>query len=235
MVRFDLYETWTKGKTVMNKQINLFMTIMLMVALPGCISKYMGKKNNDTLRVHQADNQKGPRFLFIDDEQGEVEDFVFEDDAQSPLHDASEAHTPLLDDAGIEIVPEQHDELYYRRSQQAEHGFKTVYFGFDQFTVRDDQKSMLQHDLNVVKRLTGRGKTIVIEGHSCKSAGSPVYNMMLSEKRAQSVAKYFVEHGASVDKLKIVGRGQELCIVHRGNRKQQAPNRRVELYILDKK
>ena len=80
-----------------------------------------------------------------------------------------------------------------------------------------------------------QGKTIVIEGHACHSAGSAIYNLALSEKRARHVAQKFAEAGIDSCNIKIAPRGQEMPIVKEGNRKQQAPNRRVEIFAIDSK
>ena len=55
----------------------------------------------------------------------------------------------------------------------------------------------------------GGEPTIVIEGHSCHSAGSKTYNMVLSERRAKAVSDRLVAAGIPADKIKIVSRGQE--------------------------
>ncbi|MCL4361710.1 OmpA family protein [Candidatus Dependentiae bacterium] len=117
--------------------------------------------------------------------------------------------------------------------RDANSGMKTAYFEFDQYDIRADQMPVLEYDLKKAKEMASKGKTVVVEGHACESAGSAVYNMMLSEKRAEEIKKYFVKHGVSEKCIKTVGRGSEMLVVPHGNRAQQAPNRRVEVYAYD--
>ena len=119
-----------------------------------------------------------------------------------------------------------------RVDQAQEHGFRPVYFNFDDYSIRPDQKSVLDYNLKKVAQLTDKGSTVVVEGHSCRFLGSAVYNMMLSEKRAEEIVRHFVDQGIARDKLKVVGRGYEMCMVPEGDMEQQAPNRRVEFYVL---
>ena len=53
--------------------------------------------------------------------------------------------------------------------------------------------------------------------------------MMLSEDRARTVADYLKRHGVKGE-ISTVGHGSEHRLVESGNREQQAPNRRVEIY-----
>jgi outer membrane protein OmpA-like peptidoglycan-associated protein len=119
-----------------------------------------------------------------------------------------------------------------RLDQAQEHGFRPVYFGFDEYTIKPDQKAALDYNLRKIAGLVRKGAVVVVEGHACRFAGSAVYNMMLSEKRAESVAAYLVEQGIPRDRLKVVGRGYEMCVVPEGDKEQQAPNRRVEFYVV---
>ena len=119
-----------------------------------------------------------------------------------------------------------------RSAEQRKYGLKTIYFDFDKFVIRKDQSDALSRNLDILKKLTDEGKTIVVEGHACCSAGSDAYNMILSEKRARAIANWLIKKGLKRKQLKTVGRGYELCIVTGGSREEQAPNRRVEFYVL---
>ena len=79
------------------------------------------------------------------------------------------------------------------------------------------------------------GKIIVTEGHACDSAGSAVYNMTLSQHRAEFIAKKFTDAGIDKANIKIAARGQEMPVHKGGNKHQQAVNRRVEVYAIDSK
>ncbi len=118
------------------------------------------------------------------------------------------------------------------RADSAKYGLKTIYFEFDKFKLDDlrpDQKPVLAHDVQVIKSLIDKGYQIIIEGHACDSAGSTSYNMMLSEKRARTIKEALEKEGIQGD-IHFVGRGCEHLVVTGGDRQQQAPNRRVEIY-----
>lgn len=212
----------------MNKFFLLCFSLLLF--LPACLKR--GDSSSKMKSVHLKREKlkvkdKTGKSLFLDED---IQEYAFEDEnvKDSMLLGFME------DETSMKLVDSQNDDNVWasRHADQAVYGFKSVYFGFDRFSLNAKQNDALEYDLKIVKNLTKQGKIIIVEGHACNSAGSAVYNMMLSEKRAQSVARYFVDHGISVDQLKVVGRGDEMCIVPSGDRKQQAPNRRVELHVM---
>lgn len=210
----------------------LVLVIGLAVLLPGCRDKQADghERRDKSVRIERESKKStssGRSSVFLDDD---VQDFVFEEEAGTDAFSAG----VIKDESAVKLVETPDDRQWGdHRIDQAQHGFKTIYFDFDRFSINQEQTGALEHDLGAVKKATNGDAKVVVEGHSCRSAGSDVYNMLLSEKRAQSVARYLVDHGVAADKLKIVGRGNEMCIVPVGTREQQAPNRRVELYVLD--
>jgi outer membrane protein OmpA-like peptidoglycan-associated protein len=121
-------------------------------------------------------------------------------------------------------------------------GFKKVFFDFDKFSIRNDQEASLAYNIDraqgMVKENPDKKVTIVVNGHSCSSAGSAAYNLALSEKRARVVADKLVAAGVPQDSIKIVGRGFEVPAVDkngnqvRGTKSQQWPNRRDEIILV---
>lgn len=116
--------------------------------------------------------------------------------------------------------------------ESSKHGFMSIRFEFDANCMKPNQMGAMEHNLARAKKLVAQGHIIVISGHACKFAGSDEYNMHLSEKRAQCVRDYFIRNGIPSHKIKIVGRGSEMCVVPTGNKEQQAPNRRAEFTII---
>lgn len=142
-----------------------------------------------------------------------------------------------LDDASLSVAQTQQswEDL---RADQVKHGFKNVQFDFDRSDIRPDQMSVLEHDYRIIKKELGKKrspKSVVIEGHADRAAGSAVYNMMLSEKRAEHVASWLAEKGIPAEKMNIVGRGYEMPLVTTGGKEAQAPNRRVEFFVMKSK
>ena len=82
--------------------------------------------------------------------------------------------------------------------------------------------------------------TLSIIGHT-DAIGSEAYNQSLSEKRAESVAKYFIKSGISNNRISTQGRGEKDPIAPNNTQNGRYLNRRVELrsnsflYIPNKK
>jgi outer membrane protein OmpA-like peptidoglycan-associated protein len=202
--------------------------LVCLFFLPSCRRDKNSSQKTIKIERDKKKNDRGRRNLFLEDD---VQEFTFEEEAGTDAF----ASGFMKDDSSVKLVDsvDQSDRAVgSHRASQAQYGFKSLYFGYDRFSINGDQKAGLEHNLAAVKKAVNAGSTVVVEGHSCSSAGSAVYNMLLSEKRAQAVAKYLVDNGVSVDNIKVVGRGSEMCIVPVGDRHQQAPNRRVELYVV---
>jgi OmpA-OmpF porin, OOP family len=84
----------------------------------------------------------------------------------------------------------------------------------------------------VVEAIKARCPTqhFVIEGHTDLS-GSPQHNQALSERRAETVKRYLVEHGIAADRLTTVGYGSSRPLTTDPSPAAQAINRRVTLVV----
>jgi OOP family OmpA-OmpF porin len=91
-------------------------------------------------------------------------------------------------------------------------------------------KSASYRHLNEVAKILTKNPDIKVEiqGHT-DNRGAAKYNMMLSDKRANAVMEYLVEHGISPDRLTAVGYGFEIPAVSNATPEGRAQNRRVEL------
>jgi len=231
----------------MNTNKTTLLVTMLLVALPACDSvrrkttvpvepvfcaqrtcpvntEFIEESSESSVCI-KPDNR-----LIVDED---LEGFVLEEEGANPF--TSPAESSESRDVAL-VKPETAIDdswIDQRLEQMQEHGLKTIYFGFNDYVIRPDQEAMLEYNARKVADLARKGRTIVVEGHACSFAGSAVYNMMLSEKRATGVAQYLMEKGIPKEQLKIVGRGSEMCIVPEGDMDQQAPNRRVEIYALN--
>lgn len=113
--------------------------------------------------------------------------------------------------------------------------FQTIHFDFDKDFLKPSEEVKLDQNIAQAKKMIKQGKTIVIEGHACHSAGSRAYNMAISERRARNVAQKFAEAGVNSSHIKIAPRGQEMPVRKGGSKKEQWVNRRVETYAIDSK
>ena len=155
-------------------------------------------------------------------------------DTKTSFFDESLDAFVLEDELNNNATLAQNDQAisWVAESDQSTKAFRPIYFDFDQHRIRIDQEPLVNADVDEAKRAADRGDKVVVEGHSCHSAGSKSYNILLSEHRAQEVAHRLINQGVSPDQIKVIGRGTEMAVVIGGDRDQQAPNRRVELFAL---
>lgn len=105
----------------------------------------------------------------------------------------------------------------------------TVNFAFDSSALDRDSQQTLDAIFRTVKAYSGRVKLAVV-GHT-DSAGSEVYNMQLSQQRAQAVVDYLVSRGVDRDMLTAVGKGETAPVASNDSDAGRARNRRVELVV----
>jgi OOP family OmpA-OmpF porin len=101
-----------------------------------------------------------------------------------------------------------------------------VRFDFDRATLRPESTPVLDTAVDQLSQCSD--VSLSIEGHTC-SIGTEGYNQGLSERRAQSVRQYLIEHGISADRLRARGRGEGAPVATNDSRDGRAQNRRVEL------
>jgi len=84
-----------------------------------------------------------------------------------------------------------------------------IYFDFDRFNIRSDAAIELAKILAAMREYTQL--IIHIESHT-DSRGSDVYNLILSEKRAQSTLNWIVDQGINRSRLSAKGYGEKQLI-----------------------
>lgn len=206
----------------MNKgYMRLALLLSVLVGLSGCGKK--GPKNTVKNGKKVAWNDSVP---------------VADKDVQS-FFDSDINEFSLAED-GTKLASNDSKDFAWA-SEENENGISPVYFDFDRFAIRPDQEATVSKDVKVVKNDLKSAKeaapVVVVEGHACNSAGSAVYNLALSENRANVLAKRLVKEGVPAENIKIVGRGSE-CPAMRdgkpvtGSREEQWPNRRDEIRVV---
>ena len=118
----------------------------------------------------------------------------------------------------------QKDEGVVRVLQQ-------VHFATGKADILPDSFPMLNEIAQLLKVNPGI-KKMSIEGHT-DNKGSADLNKTLSQKRADSVMKYLVDHGVEQGRLEAHGYGMERPIESNDTDKGRAANRRVEFKITD--
>jgi peptidoglycan-associated lipoprotein len=88
--------------------------------------------------------------------------------------------------------------------------FTPVQFAFDDATIRDEDKPMLDRFASVMQKHYG-GSKLTVEGFA-DPAGSRVYNVALSRRRAEAVKQYLTQKGITGN-LDAVGYGKTRLVV----------------------
>ena len=101
-----------------------------------------------------------------------------------------------------------------------------VLFDFDSAEIKSEAHPMLDEAVLILKK--NPEIKVEIDGHT-DNVGPAAYNMMLSERRARSIMKYFVDHGVEAERLTIKGFGFTKPAASNDTKEGRAKNRRVEL------
>jgi peptidoglycan-associated lipoprotein len=101
------------------------------------------------------------------------------------------------------------EELFARKTLEelnAERPLGDAFFDYDQYTIRDDARPVLQQSAEWLRRWTST--RVTIEGH-CDSRGTTEYNLALGERRGNAVKEYLISLGVGGDRLLVVSKGEE--------------------------
>ena len=122
----------------------------------------------------------------------------------------------------------QMDEIRAEQAASAAAGLRDVFFGYDSWTISDDQRQSLNRDADWMR--SNPSAVVKVEGH-CDERGTTAYNLVLGEKRAKAVRNYLVELGIGANRLSVVSYGKErpACLDHAESCYQQ--NRRGHLVV----
>lgn len=114
-----------------------------------------------------------------------------------------------------------------------------IYFDFDQYDIREDAASELDHVVSVMKNHPTM--VIKIESHT-DSRGNNNYNKFLSDKRAKSTRDYIVSKGVAFERIEsAIGYGEEQLLNNcndenkeKCTKEEHQKNRRSYFYIVKK-
>lgn len=208
----------------MKKYIHIFLCLTILLA--GCAQKKNNTPSKNIHKTKKSQTKTNKKSSFDEN----LEAFALDDDV---LH--TFAHNK--ENTSEDTIEQKNKTMFAWQNatvDESKEEFKKIYFEFDKYTINKQQESALQADIEYAQKMINLGKIIVIEGHACDSAGSRIYNLTLSQKRAEYIAKLFINAGINKASIKIAARGQEMPIHKGGNKHQQAVNRRVEIYVIDK-
>jgi outer membrane protein OmpA-like peptidoglycan-associated protein len=106
-----------------------------------------------------------------------------------------------------------------------------VNFEFDSFDVRAGDQAFLERFAHVVEHHYANS-VVTVQGYT-DAAGPEEYNKLLSQKRAENVAGYLVEHGLDSEHVRAIGMGEEHQVApgEWGDAEGGLKNRRVTFVI----
>lgn len=109
-------------------------------------------------------------------------------------------------------------------------GIGSVYFDFDKFNIRADQKGVVDSDVKVLTTGIGAKPAVQLQGN-CDERGTQEYNMALGLKRANTVKDAVVKGGVKADRISVVSFGKDNPVCKEANEACYAKNRRVDFNL----
>ena len=106
--------------------------------------------------------------------------------------------------------------------------FKDINFGYDDFSLRPDAKTILDGIADWLLKNTST--QVLIQGH-CDERGTNEYNLALGERRANSAKKYLAQLGVSPKRISTISYGEEKPLDSASNEEAWAKNRRDHFLI----
>lgn len=125
------------------------------------------------------------------------------------------------DDGCPDIVPEEFEDLAGI--------LEGIHFDTNKDVIKPDSKPILDRAVEVLSKYPQ--VRIEVSGHT-DSKGSYEHNVDLSQRRAESVRKYLIEHGIDEGRIETRGAGPNEPIATNDTAEGRAQNRRIEVKIL---
>ena len=104
-----------------------------------------------------------------------------------------------------------------------------IFFDFDKATLKAESFPELNRIVSVMNERSGM--QIEIAGHA-DATGTDAYNLQLSERRANAVARYLREKGISTNRVSVIFHGEKKPVAPNTTPDGRRRNRRVEFKIL---
>lgn len=156
-------------------------------------------------------------------------------DAMEPYPSGTEMGAPG-DQQGTSPLTEQ--ELAAQRLRESEAARleaakasfvnEDVYFNFDDATLSEEARQVLQQKVSWLRE--NSGISVLIEGH-CDERGTEEYNIALGQRRAESVKSFLINAGVSASRLNTISYGEERPADFGKNESAWAKNRRAHFRI----
>jgi len=104
-----------------------------------------------------------------------------------------------------------------------------VFFDFDKADLKSDAQTVVRQAAQGFKNSTGVTR-IEATGHADR-AGTPAYNMKLSQRRAEAVRAELIAQGVPANAITIAAKGETQPLVQTADGVREPQNRRVEIVL----
>jgi len=118
--------------------------------------------------------------------------------------------------------------LSCQESFKEELSSEKINFAYNKAIIKKKSYNLLDKLIGIAKKCPTN--TIVIEGHT-DADGSQSYNQKLSERRANAVKVYLVQHGVKKERLESIGYGELQPIATNKTKAGKEQNRRIEFNV----
>ena len=131
-------------------------------------------------------------------------------------------------------APLSEAELFRRKSLgnlNAEHPLRDAFFDYNQNTLREDAKQVLQQNAQWLAKWP---QTVIRVDGQCDERGTAEYNLALGERRAEVVKEYLASLGVRADRIQTRSLGKETPFCHEEGESCWSQNRRGHFEIIGK-
>jgi outer membrane protein OmpA-like peptidoglycan-associated protein len=147
---------------------------------------------------------------------------------------ATNTQTRTLDQQRDELLAKHAQILAELQARETERGLVItlgdVLFETDRADLRASATGKLLQLVTVLRDNPDRA--VLIEGHA-DARGTSGYNLNLSQRRAQTVERFFVANGIDSNRVVATGYGEDYPVASNATREGQTMNRRVEVVLLN--
>ncbi|WP_417916718.1 peptidoglycan-associated lipoprotein Pal [Candidatus Electronema sp. JC] len=117
---------------------------------------------------------------------------------------------------------------YKRKNGRSSPELKSIYYNFDQSSVRTDQVAKMEANAQYMKKHAQA--RVVIEGN-CDERGTSEYNLALGERRAVSAKKYLLNLGVAASRIRTMSFGEERPLFVGSEESDYEMNRRSDFVL----
>ena len=121
------------------------------------------------------------------------------------------------------------DELARKEAALKAAKLEPVYFEFDQWSIREDQKEVMVKNSQWLK--ANPNAKVRLEGH-CDERGTAEYNLALGQKRAEATKAFLEGLGISSQRMATISYGEERPLDPGHNEASWVKNRRVDVLAI---